>query len=489
MKNNVIDKIIDDGIIQRGMTVIVGFSGGPDSLCLLHSLAQIRELYDLNIVAVHVNHKLRAAADTEAMNAANICERLDIECAMFDADCESMARDMKVSTEEAGRNIRYSVFDDVAAELEESGIPRDRICIALAHNADDQSETVLFRLIRGTGVHGLAGMPSFRISEGGYMIVRPLLEIPRADIEEYIRVNKLHPNMDESNEGTDYTRNKIRNELIPYIEKNYNPNIRQLLRRFAEIADCDDSFIQDIALSECDRFLTRDEEKEAVFLDISEIKEYPVPVNTRIITAILTMLDIENKITYDLLLSIHKLIYSENPSARLDLPGGCKAIREYDRITFTADASIIDSMQTPSQSEMELEIDSQILKRGEYDSIISCNASDDNLGAYAAFDFDLFNKAYPGKAGDIVLRSRREGDYIAIAGGSKKIQDFLVDSKVRKNERDNILLVCIGSEVLWILPNEEFANEMHRLKGKFSQNFQINQDTERVLFLEVAEKL
>lgn len=477
MKNNVIDRIIDSGMIHPGSAVIVGFSGGPDSLCLLHALVQIQEPYELTIVPVHVNHKLRAAADAEAMNAARICERFDLECQIFEADCAGLAEDLKISTEEAGRKIRYEVFDDVAAQLEEEGFARDNINIAIAHNADDQSETVLFRLLRGTGIHGLAGMPYVRPSNSGFMIIRPLLEVPREDIEEYIRENKLHPNIDESNKSTDYTRNRIRNELIPYLEKYFNPNIRQALRRFAEIADCDDTFLTDIALSECDEILTRDEENEAIYLDISEAKEYPVPVNTRIISAILTSLDLEARVTYDLVLSILKLIYSDNPSAVLDLPEGNKAIREYDKITFTANDALINASGLSEHPEDMYNLESQIMKIGEFREIRD--------GSFAAFDFDLFNRSYPGKAGDIELRTRREGDYIAINGGKKKIQDHFVDSKVRKAARESILMVCIGNEVLWILPSEEFSNEREREKGKFSQNFHINEATERVLFLEV----
>ena len=109
--------------------------------------------------------------------------------------------------------------------------------------------------------------------------------------------------------------------------------------------------------------------------------------------------------------------------------------------------------------------------------------------AYAAFDFDQFNAEYPGKVGEIKLRSRKEGDYIAINGGSKKIQDFLVDEKVSKALRESLLMACIGNEVLWILPNNAFSTENLREKGKFSQKFHINDTTERVLFLEVADVL
>ena len=146
--NYVIDSIIDSGLIKHGSYIIVGFSGGPDSLCMLHSLAQIADSYDLTLIPVHINHLLRPEAGEEAQNAADICDRLGLECECFEVDCKQTAKEMKVSTEEAGRFIRYQIFDDVASSLLDDGIPREKILIAVAHNADDQSETVLFRLLR-----------------------------------------------------------------------------------------------------------------------------------------------------------------------------------------------------------------------------------------------------------------------------------------------------------------------------------------------------
>ena len=194
-RNHIVDNIIDSELIEPKNAVIIGLSGGPDSLCLLHALSSIADMYDLILVPVHINHMLRPEAESEADHAADICDKLDLECKVFEAPCNEIAKEMGISTEEAGRNLRYQIYDEVASELEEDGVPRDRICIALGHNADDQAETVLFRLIRGTGPHGLAGIPPFRFSERGYAIVRPLLETPRVDIEAYIKENRLKPNI------------------------------------------------------------------------------------------------------------------------------------------------------------------------------------------------------------------------------------------------------------------------------------------------------
>ncbi|MBE6042260.1 MAG: tRNA lysidine(34) synthetase TilS [Clostridiales bacterium] len=475
-KNRIIHGIIDSGLIEPGSWIVAAVSGGPDSLCMLHALAEIADQFDLTLVPVHVNHKLRKEADEEADNVVEICDRMGLECNVFEADCEALARDMKISTEEAGRSIRYEIFDEVAAQIEAEGIQRNKILIAVAHNADDQSETVLFRLLRGTGAHGLAGMPAMRSSDSGYMIVRPLLFAERKEIEQYIRDNHLKPNIDKSNEGTDYTRNRIRNELIPYLEKNYNPNIKETLRRFARLADMDDSLLSDVAFATMDGHINIDERNNKVILDISEMRETPPAITGRIAGLVLQTLRLEANASYELIAAIMGLIYTDNPSASLDMPNGYRAYREYDSIIFTdADEDIV------IRPDEGLRMIPQVMMIKDYDP--------DEDVMYAAFDFDKFNEDHPGRVGDIKLRTRQEGDYLPIKGGSKKIQDLLVDSKVMKNARDSILLVAIGSEVLWVLPSKYFSGRKEKEKGRFSQKYHISESTERVLFIEIADNM
>ena len=336
-RNHIIDKIIDSGLIEYGSHVIIGLSGGPDSLCLLHALAQIADSLELTLIPVHVNHKLRPEADAEEDNVVKICDRLGLECETFEADCSGLSEELRISTEEAGRQIRYEIFDDTAAQLEASGVPRSSILIAVAHNADDQAETVLFRLLRGTGVHGLSGMPVIRNSESGYTIVRPLIDAERSEIEEYIRENRLHPNIDASNMTNDYTRNSIRNELIPYLQEKYNPSVKQALRRYAQLAELDDSLLNEIAVAAMDGHIAFDHNPERILLDISDMKNNPAAINTRIAGFILQTLRLEKHASFELISQLTQLMYSDNPSGSIDLPLGARAYREYDTIVFAED--------------------------------------------------------------------------------------------------------------------------------------------------------
>ena len=475
-RNPVIDTIVDEGLILEGAYVIVGFSGGPDSLCLLHSLAQISDYMNLTLIPVHVNHRLRPEADAEEENAVRICDRLDLECEVFEADCGGLSKDLGISTEEAGRQIRYEIFDDVAAQLESEGISRSRIQIALAHNADDQAETVLFRLLRGTGVHGLGGIPALRNSESGYAIVRPLLSVSRREIEQYISDNKLHPNIDGSNAGNDYTRNSIRNELIPYIEKKYNPEVKDALCRYAELAELDDMLLNEIAITSMEDHIIFEHDPERILLDLTEIRDNPVPINTRIATFILQTMRLEKYATFELIAQISTLMYTDNPSASIDLPQNARAYREYNTLVF-CDADEERSIR-PDQN---IRMVPQVMKMKDFHP--------DEEYMYAAFDFDLFNEAHPGKVGELVLRTRQEGDYLPMKKGRKKIQDLLVDSKVMKRARDSILMVAIDSEVLWILPSPYFAGKTEQEKGRYSPKYHITDKTERVLFIELVDDI
>lgn len=473
-KDYIIEKIIDSGLISPNTAVVIGVSGGPDSLCLLHALSSISEMYGLILIPVHVNHGLRPEAAEESDRVAEMCDRMGLDCQIYEASCRELAADLGISLEEAGREIRYQIFDDVANDAVDMGIPKDKICIAVAHNADDQAETVLFRLIRGTGPHGLSGIPPVRLSEQEFKIVRPLLNVARRDIEAYIKENRLRPNIDKSNSDNSYTRNRIRNELIPYLEKNFNPKIRDNLRRFAMLACMDDMLLEDIAFSEYADSIKTDDESGRTVLDLKGLKENPPSVNSRVVTLIMSLLGLEAAVTYENVTAVMNLIYSDHPSAGVDLPLGIRAYREYDRLVFSSGEEDI----LPDES---LQIRPRVVPAAEFEP--------DENAPYAAFDFDSFSVEYPGRIGDITLRARRGGDYLPMKNGSKKIQDLLVDSKVKKTARDSILLAAIDSEVLWVLPSPYFAGEKEKTKGRFSQKFHINDATERVLIIELEDSI
>ena len=235
----------EHNMIASGDTVILGLSGGPDSLCLLHVLKDMQRSLDFDLQALHVNHLMRGdTAKEDELWLAEHCRELGVPLTVAVCDVYGKAEKEGISPEEAGRKARHSALQRQKAAMESPcAVRRGRVLIALAHNRDDQAETVLMRLMRGTGIHGLSGMEYVR--EDG--LIRPLLDTPRSEIEAYCEKLGLSPRWDSTNADTYYTRNKLRLEVMPLLEKEFNPNLKETLARLAANAREDDALLEKMA--------------------------------------------------------------------------------------------------------------------------------------------------------------------------------------------------------------------------------------------------
>ena len=243
--------INEHDLIQRKQHIVLGLSGGPDSVCLFHVLMTLSRQLGITLHPVHINHKLRpGAAEHDQKYVEQLCESMGVKCSVFTVDCREMARELSTTSEDAGRIARYDAFHEtaerVAAELQAEGLDeetaRSSVKIAVAHNTGDQAETILFRLLRGTGTDGLAGI-AYERKERGFSVIRPILDVDRAAIEEYCERNGLDPVIDHTNSEAIYARNKIRLELIPMLESEYNENIKASLVRLGRIASEDKDYL------------------------------------------------------------------------------------------------------------------------------------------------------------------------------------------------------------------------------------------------------
>ena len=239
------ETICTHNLIEKGDHIVMGLSGGPDSVCLFHVLQKIAEEMQLIIHPVHINHRFRpGAAEEDQAYVEKLSQQYGLKAEVFTVDCNALAEELSMTSEEAGRKARYDAFLQVAEEI------GGHVKIAVAHNANDQAETVLFRILRGTGMDGIAGMAYEREERRGaagaggssFRIIRPLLDTWREDVEEYCSEMELHPVTDHTNNEELYARNKIRLDLIPYIEAKYNSNFQEGLVRMAKIAAADKDF-------------------------------------------------------------------------------------------------------------------------------------------------------------------------------------------------------------------------------------------------------
>ena len=270
MKDKVIETMKKYELIQAKDKIVLGVSGGPDSITMLDILRQIREEFDFEIVVAHINHMIRKEAIQDEEYVKKYCEKNNIKCFVKRIDVIDIANDKKIGTEEAGRLVRYEFFDEV---LKQTGANK----IAIAHNKNDKIETIIMHVLRGSGLLGLKGIEPIRGN-----IIRPLIECEREEIEKYCDENRLEPRIDKTNFENDYTRNKIRNIVIPYIEKELNPNIIETIDRLSEVVKKEDRYLEKVALDVYDKILIKQEPGQ-IMLELKGFNEQDEVIKSRII--------------------------------------------------------------------------------------------------------------------------------------------------------------------------------------------------------------
>ena len=244
LEDKVLQTIKKYNMVKDEDKIVIGVSGGPDSMTLLNILNNLKEKLNIKIYVAHINHMIRKEADEETEYVRQFCENIGVDFFAKRIKVEEEAKKQKIGTEEAGRNIRYEFFEEVAKKVGANKI-------ATAHNSNDNAETVLMNIIRGTSVSGLKGIEKVR--EGKF--IRPIIECSREEIEEYCKEQKLDPKYDKTNYENIYTRNKIRNLLIPYLQKEFNPSVIEGINRLSSIAAEEEQFLNNIVEKEYKRLL------------------------------------------------------------------------------------------------------------------------------------------------------------------------------------------------------------------------------------------
>mgnify|MGYP001027248120 FL=1 len=270
LKEEVLKTIETYNLIEKNDKIIIGVSGGPDSICLLHVLYGLKEKLGIEIVVAHVNHMLRDVADLETEYVQSFCKKLGIECYVKKADILEISKTQKKGTEEVGRQVRYDFFDEVAKKTNSNKI-------ATAHNSNDRAETVILNILRGSGLSGLKGIEPIRDNK----YIRPLINTDRQDIENYCNDNKLEPKYDKTNNENIYTRNKVRNTVIPYIKKEFNPNIIKTINRLSSLATEENEYLQAITKQEFENLLI--EKTENIILDLHKFNSLNLVIKRRLI--------------------------------------------------------------------------------------------------------------------------------------------------------------------------------------------------------------
>lgn len=470
MKKQILETIERYHLLEEHQHIVLGLSGGPDSVCLFHVLLQLAEEMDLHLYPVHVNHKIRPGDAEEDQNyVEQMCERAGVPCRTIVCDCAKTAEEENLTLEEAGREIRYRAFAEMAQALVTEGIDREAIAIAVAHNADDQAETILFRLLRGAGTDGLSGMGYMRFDEERNRIIRPLLDVKREAIIAYCSEQNLQPRMDATNEEPTYTRNKIRLGLIPYLEQEYNPAVKDTMVRMGKAAACDSDYLWQQA-QEAYEQLVKKKDARHVLLSGSGLRSLHRAVRQRVLARACAEIGLSKDLTWTHFDSCEAIVFHPAPSASCHLPKGYRLQKWYDDI---------DLIRPEIEAEAALPaLEIYVLSKAAYAYLAPIE------NRRAVFDYDALIQAHGGQDLPpeklLTLEYRQPGDYISIGEGkTKKMQDYFVDKKIPKCQRPLVPLLKIGREVLWVLPCE--ADE----KGRFSGKYGLCEATKKVICIEI----
>ena len=264
--------IKEENLIQKKDKIVVGVSGGPDYITLLECLNKYKEKLEIEIIVAHINHLIRKDSTEDEQYVENICKKMNIRCYIKRENVLNIAKNEKIGTEEAGRKVRYEFFDEILKKEKANKI-------AIAHNMNDNAETILLNLLRGTGLNGLEGIQPMEYNK----YIRPLINISRKEIEEYVEKNKLKPKIDYTNKENIYKRNKIRNELLPYLKK-INPNIVESLSRLSKIVKEENTYIKKETEKIYDNIKIKDEKNLGkIELDIKEFNKLEIAIKKNLI--------------------------------------------------------------------------------------------------------------------------------------------------------------------------------------------------------------
>ena len=270
LKEEVLKTIRKYNMIENGDRIVIGVSGGPDSICLLHILSELRKELEIEIFVAHINHMIREVADQETEYVKNFCEKIGVECFVKKENIIELSKKQKKGTEEVGRNVRYDFFEEVLKKTNSNKI-------ATAHNSNDRAETVILNILRGSGISGLKGIEPIRNKK----YIRPLIDTNREKIEKYCEENKLEPKYDETNNETVYHRNKVRNEIIPYIKKEFNQNIIETINRLSEVAQEENEYLEEITKKTYENLII--EKQENIILNLKKFNVLDLVIKRRII--------------------------------------------------------------------------------------------------------------------------------------------------------------------------------------------------------------
>lgn len=475
MKRETVEFINKNHMLHPGDRVVVGVSGGADSVCLLHLLWCLREELQIELRAVHVHHGLRGdEADRDAQFTKSLCEKFFVPCEVVKIHADEEAREQGISVEEAGRNARYRILEEKAVCWEKKSVVRENktvegegggdispVKIAVAHHGDDSAETILHNLCRGSGLKGLSGIPPIR-----GRIIRPILWVSRKEIIDYLKSENLTYAEDSTNRANDYTRNKIRNRILPLIAAEVNEQAVKNILRAGELLSGANLYFEKMACEWLERFSPLWEphptvehptvelpilELPILELPIAELQKEETLIQGYILREAFKKMDCPLKdVTGKHIEEILSLL-SKQTGKRVELAHGISAERRYKHLRLSW-----GEVQPKIPEEVLPTVNMKIFPYNKQEKILK--------NQYTKwFDYDKIRDA-------LSVRHRQTGDFIMLPGGKRKtVKAYMIDEKISADRRAGIPLLAEGGHVLWIMGY------------RISEYYKVTDDTKNIL--------
>ena len=427
-------------MLDRGDTILVGVSGGPDSVALLHSLVSLAPKWCLRLVVAHLNHQLRgASADHEAAFVGRLSNVLGIRCEIGSRNVAKYGSEQKLSLQEAARIVRYTFYDEVADKHSAGKI-------ALGHHADDNAESILIHLLRGTGPLGLTGIRPVRHGR----IIRPLIGLTRKEILAFLKQGGFEYMRDRSNLDTKYLRNRIRLELLPKLKEDYNPNTVCALNRLASILRYEEDF-WDREVRRTLQGLILDHTPDRLSLKSRGLSSlHPALLRRLVRQAVLLLKGDLRRLGHVHVEAVARLIAAPSPEGRLDLPEGVRVVRDREVVKFflyppkeyaeyVGFEHHIPSIQTTFIREIDISLKLSVCDSSEV-------SHPKNYLQTTAL-FDLAAVTFP-----LMVRNFRHGDRFMPLGmvGSQKVKTFFINHKVPRSNRLRCPILLSGGKIIWV---------------------------------------
>ncbi|WP_418223077.1 tRNA lysidine(34) synthetase TilS [Clostridium isatidis] len=467
MVKKVKDFIIENNLLNKGDRVLVGLSGGPDSVCLLHILYNLKNDLEIELGAAHINHMLRGnEAIEDEEYSKRLCESLNIEFFSTRINIHKISKEKGISEEMAGREERYSFFDKIK---EQEGYNK----IAIAHNLNDHAETVILNLMRGSGMEGLCGIRVKR--EGG--IIRPILCLSRDEIEEYCRINDLNPRIDKTNLENIYGRNKIRHDILPYMKKNFNDDIIETINRMSKLIQIDNDYLN----KEVEWYYSKYCEKRPDNLIIlKDAFSLDLALLTRLIRK--SLFNFSEKYNNIEMKHIYEVIeLSKNTTnKRIYLPNNIICENVYGDIYLKDKIKVLSKENNKEENEViinKIDLENNTIEYNGYliefkiINNLKNNIEFSNNVLIKYFDYDNIKE-------ELKIRQRRNGDKMIPLGmkNSKKLKDIFINLKIPSEERKEVPIVVFDDEIAWIVGY------------RVSESFKVTNKTSRILKITFRRK-